>query len=139
MQRKKLFGAVEAAARKGELYFHAGLKHQINTSLKEMPALWLSRIEDTEQKGLNEGIKTLKIEFLIIDEAGNGLPEQQEQKWQGLELRAGAICREIGEAEFVKNISDIKFKAAENTLSNRNEISLTVTLNVHIPFCNTKN
>lgn len=139
MHRNNLIEAVAKAARDCGLCFYSGYEYQINEALKQIPALWLSNLEGTKHNGINEGVRTYAVKMFIIDVPPASKAAEPEAVWLQMETKADRICSSLAEAECVKNVSDIELSASRNSITNRGEISMTVKLNIHVPYINHKN
>lgn len=136
MKREKLIQAIEDAARTYELEFQTGYQHQINEQLKNTPTLWLESIEKAKIEGVGEGLITYAIKLIMIDISyGQGLWEP-EASWRKMENKAAGICLYIANTECVKSISDVEYTAGQSSITNRGEISMSIKMNVQIPFQN---
>ena len=135
MTRKKLTEAIAGATREYGFAFQTGAAYRIAPELKRLPAAWLHppRCEKTE--GRNEGFVTysVKLELMEAYEAGRGTAE--DERWAGLEEKASAICRRLGQGEGIQVVSGMEFLPAELSLTAQGEQSLGVQFKVRMPFC----
>lgn len=134
MSREILVGAVSAAAAECGYGFYTGPEYRMDAEIASTPALWLlpAHLEKTE--GLNEGVRHYKTTIKFIRDCTDNSPQAKEKLWTSMEGDAAAFCLALCGHERIKSATGLQYAPAEFSLTNRGELSLSVTLDVQVPF-----
>lgn len=138
MSRELLTAAARAAAARCGIDFYTGPEYRIITDTGQLPAIWLITPSMIGSKGINEGIRTYAAEMIVMAKSRGEVGQNAEQCWDELELTAHELCRTIADDERVKCITDVSFEPGDSDRTNRGERSITIKMNVQIPFRNPK-
>lgn len=135
MTRKKLTEAVRNAALAVGFDFQTGFDYRIAPEIKKLPTAWLHPPTLKKKEGRNEGFVVYLVKIDLIDDYANADANQKEIKWNALEKNANQICTHIAKDDNIQTLTDVTLSPAELSLTAKGEISLSLSFNVRMPFC----
>lgn len=111
-----------------------GDSYRIVTDVKSLPMVWLITPELRGVEGRDEGVAYYKTEFKILERLSVYSAADKLTKLAQMEQAARKICVLLTKDERVKDVSGIKYTVEEFSLTNKGEMSLTVSCEVTVPF-----
>ena len=134
MSSKKLTTAIREAAEECGYEFHAGQQYRMDAQIVRTPAVWLLPLRLEKVEGRTRGVCHYKATVHLLHDCPDHATEAKEALWNRMEADAMRICTLMCGDERVKSASATGCTAAEFTLTNRGELSLTVDYSVQVPF-----
>ncbi|MDL2319674.1 hypothetical protein LJC45_00885 [Alistipes sp. OttesenSCG-928-B03] len=134
MTRKLLTEAVEKAAAKCGMRFHAGFAYRIASEVKKFPALWLEPAEVVATDGRREGVRVYGLKMMLMAMPEGRKSAAKETAWQALEDAAQSIRLTLAEDDCVRDVAGFVCTPSETSLTAAGEVSLAVAIKVAVPF-----
>ncbi len=135
MTRKALAHALGEIAHGMEYCFYSGFSHRIGETIVAYPAMWLTPPEVTAVEGRAQGRVRYRVALQLMQLARKATPEQKEEILCALEEGALEVCRALESRCEVVSASLVGCTPAEFSLTNHGEISMTLKMDVEMPFC----
>ncbi len=134
--RNKLITLVKEAARNESYAFFSGFPYKIPQTAMEHPALWLTPPQLSELNGRQRGSTVYKLSAYIVEPDGGRDEQQKEEVWAKMERDAISIARRVADSPAVFGVRKVQCTPGEYTLTSYGELSMNLSMEVEILFCN---
>lgn len=135
MTSKTITQALREAAAGIGYSFCSGFDYRMQETIKAYPCLWLSPPKITAVKGRSEGRIRYRAAMHLMKLSGKAGGAQREEICSALEEDALAVYRSLAQDGRISAWL-VECSPAEFSLTNHGEISVSLKMDIDVPFCN---
>lgn len=134
MKRESIKKVVKEAASANGYKLYSGMEYALNSTVKELPALWMEPAELTKVEGREEGWSGYNLNLTFIERSVSQNSEDKNRLWEKMERSARDIMRALEESPDVVEARVVRSEIGEHSLTNRGELSMKFTCSLVVPF-----
>lgn len=134
--RTELVQAISEAFGYEGYQFYRGFVYNISQTELQLPCVWLNPVEVSGVTGRNEGLRNYKVTLYLFVPGDGYSEDQKELIWSQLEAKAFASCNKLRDTEFVQDITKITIAPDEFAYTGLQELSIKVSFETSVYFCN---